>query len=125
MEAYKNEVIKCFGTTDAYKEFESKIKEYSKADFAESAEGLNSIFKKFADCKAEGCDADSDNAQILVKELKSFITNNFYTCTDEILKSLGVMYTADERFKKNIDKHGSDTAEFVSKAIDFYCKGLN
>jgi hypothetical protein len=32
------------------------------------------------------------------------------------------MYVADERFKKNIDKYGEGTAEFVSKAIAIYCK---
>ncbi|MBR2724550.1 MAG: TipAS antibiotic-recognition domain-containing protein [Ruminococcus sp.] len=53
-------------------------------------------------------------------ELKDFITQNFYTCTDEILKGLGAMYAADVRFKNNIDKHGSGTAEFISKAIEIY-----
>ena len=31
------------------------------------------------------------------------------------------MYVADERFKKNIDKHVDGTAEFVREAIGFYC----
>jgi hypothetical protein len=30
------------------------------------------------------------------------------------------MYVADERFCKNIDKHGEGTAEFVSEAIEKY-----
>jgi len=33
-----------------------------------------------------------------------------------------MMYVGDERFKANIDKCGEGTAEFVSKAIEFYCK---
>ena len=63
---------------------------------------------------------DSAEAQMLVKELQNFITQNFYTCTDEILRGLGVMYTADERFKENIDKNGDGVAEFVSSAIGSY-----
>ena len=35
---------------------------------------------------------------------------------------LGQMYVMDERFKNNIDKNAEGTAEFVSKAIDVYCK---
>ena len=35
---------------------------------------------------------------------------------------LGQMYTADERFKRNIDKHADGTAEFAAKAIACYCK---
>ena len=32
------------------------------------------------------------------------------------------MYVGDERFKKNIDKHAEGTAEFISKAIEVYCR---
>jgi len=40
---------------------------------------------------------------------------------DEILAGLGQMYVADERFTKNIDKHGEGTAEYVSACIKSYC----
>lgn len=55
--------------------------------------------------------------------LQSFITENFYTCTDEILMGLGEMYVSDERFKQNIDSAGGEgTAEFVKQAIFCYCE---
>ena len=65
----------------------------------------------------------SSEAQALVKKLQEHITTYYYTCTDEILSGLGKMYVGDERFKKNIDKHGEGTAEFVSLAIEIYCRG--
>ena len=37
------------------------------------------------------------------------------------LAGLGKMYITDERFKKNIDKYGEETAEFVAEAIALYC----
>ena len=46
-------------------------------------------------------------------------TENYYLCTNEILAGLGQRYVADERFKKNIDKHADGTAEFINKAIEF------
>lgn len=122
MDNYKAEVIRKWGNTEACKEYEQRCEN---TDFKKAEEDLKEVFRKFAECKAEGNTPDSDEAQNLVKGLQSFITNNFYTCTDEILKGLGVMYTADERFKENIDNHGSGTAEFVSKAIEIYCKGLS
>ena len=85
-------------------------------------DGLMSIFNKFACCKQSGNNADSDDAQALVKELQNYITENYYTCTNEILAGLGQMYVADERFKTNIDKYGSGTAEFASQAIEIYVK---
>ena len=39
------------------------------------------------------------------------------------LAGLGKMYVADEQFKKNIDKYGEGTAEFVADAIAKYCYG--
>ena len=34
-------------------------------------------------------------------------------------------YINDERFTKNIDQNGKGTAQFMSKAIDYYCKGVS
>lgn len=121
MDKYKNEVKARFGGTDAYKEFERKTSGYTEAHYADSAEGLKGIFERFAECKAMGNTPDSTEAQTLTKELQDFITQNFYTCTDEVLKGLGLMYTHDHRFKENIDMHGSGTAEFISLAIEIYC----
>lgn len=54
--------------------------------------------------------------------LQKFITDNYYVCTNEILKGLSQMYVNDERMKHNIDKAGgSGTAEFVKQAILIYC----
>ena len=82
-----------------------------------------SIFSEFAALKNSGVTADSAEAQALVAGLQAHITDNYYTCTDEILAGLGKMYACDERFKNNIDKNGAGTANFVSCAIQIYCKG--
>ena len=80
------------------------------------------VFAEFAVCKNSGASADSAEAQTLVAGLQEHITENYYTCTKEILSGLGQMYVLDERFRNNIDKHGDGTAEFSSKAIKIYCK---
>ena len=80
------------------------------------------IFAEFAACKANGVSAASVEAQALVAKLQTHITENYYTCTDEILAGLGKMYVSDERFTKNIDKYGDGTAEFASEAIASYCE---
>ena len=53
-------------------------------------------------------------------KIQTHITANYYTCTDEILAGLGKMYACDERFKKNIDKYGDGTAEYVTEGIRIY-----
>ena len=114
---YKNEVRERYGNTDAYREHEQKTKNYPKEKWADANEGMMAIFAEFAACKQSGADADSAKAQMLVAKLQAHITENYYTCTDEILAGLGKMYIADERFKKNIDKYGEGTAEFAAEAI--------
>ena len=117
MNDYKTEARSRWGATDAYHEHEQKTKNYTKEKWAEANDGLMAIFVEFAACKNSGASADSAEAQALVAKLQTHITANYYTCTDEILAGLGKMYVADERFKKNINKYGEGTAEFVAEAI--------
>ena len=116
---YSTEACSLWGNTAAYSEYEQKTKNYTKEKWAAN-DGLMAIFAEFAACKQNGAEADSDEAQALVAKLQAHITENYYTCTDEILAGLGKMYVADERFKKNIDKYGEGTAQFASEAIAIF-----
>ena len=118
--SYNNEVKERWGNTEAYAEFSEKTKEYSKERFADINTGLEYIFRDFAELMKSGTEPDSVDAQTLVKKLQDYITENYYTCTDEILAGLGQMYVTDERFKKNIDRHADGTSEFISEAIKEY-----
>ena len=121
MKNYETEARSRWGNTDAYREHEQKTKNYTKEKWAEATDGLMAIFAEFAVCKQSRAKANSDEAQALVAKLQAHITENYYTCTDEILAGLGKMYVADERFKKNIDKYVEGTAEFVAEAINLFC----
>ena len=122
MKKYETEAQERWGDTSAYREHEQKTKNYTKEKWAEANDGMMAIFAELATCKDGGASADSAEAQALVAKLQAHITDNYYTCTDEILAGLGKMYIADERFKKNIDKYGDGTAEFASAAIEVYCR---
>ena len=117
---FNEEVKERWGNTEAYAEFSEKTKDYSKERFADINTRLEYIFRDFAELMQSGAEPDSSDAQALVKKLQDYITENYYTCTDEILKGLGQIYVADERFKSNIDKYADGTAEYVSKAITAY-----
>lgn len=119
---YESEAKERWGKTEAYKEHTEKTKDYSKDKWQSVTDGLDSIFGEFAECVKDGNAPDSEAAKALTEKLQKHITDNFYTCTNEILSGLGQMYVCDERFTQNIDKHGVGTAEFVNKAIIEYCK---
>ena len=120
MKNYETEARSRWSATDAYREHEQKTKNYTKEKWAEANDGLMAIFAEFADCNNSGVSADSAEVQALVAKLQAHITENYYTCTDEILSGLGKMYVADERFKNNIDKYGEGTAEFAAEGIRIY-----
>jgi len=122
MNNYDLEVKQRWGKTDAYKEHAEKTANYTKDKWQDVGDRLMTVFAKFAECMKDGNTAGSDEAQALVKELQNYITENYYTCTNEILAGLGQMYVADERFRNNIDKHTPGTAAFVSQAIAAYCE---
>ena len=117
---YSAEAQERWSNTNAYREHEQKTRNYTKEKWAEANDGLMAIFAEFAECKESGASVDSAEAQALVAKLQAHITENYYSCTDEILAGLGKMYVADERFKKNIDKHGDGTAEFAAEGIKTY-----
>ena len=119
---YADEVKQRWGNTDAYKESEQKTAGYTADKRNEVNAGLNAVLAEFAAALKDGATPESEIAQSLVQKLQQYITNNFYTCTGEILAGLGQMYVADERFKSNIDQNGEGAAEFISEAIKIYCK---
>lgn len=113
IDKYANEAKQKWGNTASYKEYEQKH-----SDSFNEIDKLMHIFEEVG--KIKHLSPNSHEAQILVKRLQKFITDNYYTCTDEILKNLGQMYVCDERFKNNIDKAGGKgTAEFIAKSIEY------
>ena len=118
---YEYEARERWGNTDAYREHEKKTKNYTKEKWAEASDGLMAIFAELAALKNDGFATNTPKVQSLVVKLQEYITQNYYTCTGEILAGLGQMYVADDRFKKNIYKSGEGTAEFVAEAIGLFC----
>lgn len=118
---YKDEAKKLWGETDAFKESEKKVSQRTDSENADVNYGLMQIFARFG--KIKDLAPSSEEAKAMVDELKKYISDNYYNCTNEILAGLGQMYVGDSRFSANIDRQGgSGTAQFVSQAIIAYIK---
>lgn len=115
---YADEARARWGDTAAYKESEKRTAQYGKADWQNIQSGMEALFAQFAAVRE--LDPADERVQQLVKDWQQYITDHFYACTDEILAGLGQMYTADERFKANIDRCGEGTAACMSRAIAHY-----
>lgn len=119
-EKYAKEAKEKWGSTAAYKESVRRTADYSKEKQKEVDSGMEALMKEFADCMKGGARPSDSEAQALVKKWQSFISENFYECTNDILAGLGEMYSADERFAENIDRFGKGTAKFMTEAIGVY-----
>ena len=120
MAEYSDEVRQRWGSTDAYKEGIQRTEAYTEDNWDKAYNKMDEVLCGFAELKRRGIDADDEPAKIQVRKLQKCITDNYYTCTKEILLALGQMYVEDERFKLNIDKHGEGTAEYISGCIERY-----
>ncbi|MGN0352462.1 MAG: MerR family transcriptional regulator [Roseburia sp.] len=121
IDEYAAEAKASWGTTPEYHEYEEKAKNRTPEQQKAINIQMMNLFAEFGKIRDEN--PASENAQCLVKELQEFITKHFYTCSNEILASLGEMYAGGGEFTTNIDKAGGiGTAEFAHKAIEIYCK---
>lgn len=116
---YAKEVKERWGTSKAYEESEKKTSSYNKEKWGDINQETSEIFKGFAELR--NSDPGSEEVQELVRRWQKYITDNFYTCTNEILSGLGLMYVEDERFKENLDKNGEGTAKLMAEEIKIYC----
>ena len=117
---YYAEAREKWGNTSEYKEYEAKSKNRTKQEFEDINDRFMNIFSEIG--KLKDLSVEDEKVQGKIKELQQFISDNYYTCTNEILYSLGQMYVNDERFKKNIDNAGGEgTAKFVCEDISVYC----
>lgn len=121
IEEYAENAKELWGNTDEFKEFKKNQKNRSDEETKMINQQLMMIFAEFGKIKSEKY--NSEVAQVLVKKLQKFISDNFYKCSNEILSGLGKMYAGGGDFTKNIDEFaGEGTAVFVNKAIEYYCK---
>ncbi len=123
MDEYAERAKESWGQTPEYREFEEKSKDRTKEDERKLWAGLMEIFTEFGSMK--GSSPSGSAAQRLVKKLQDYITEHFYTCSDEILTALGSMYDGGGEMTENIDHAGGEgTAEFAAQAIKVYCSIL-
>lgn len=120
LDEYSRQAKELYGNTPEYKEFEEKQKGRNKEEENLLADRFMLLFKEAGEMK--DTDPASPAAQDLVKRIRDYITENMYTCSDQILRGLGKMYSAGGDFTKNIDSYGGEgTAAFVDRAIRIYC----
>ncbi len=117
IDEYAAQAKATWGKTEAYREYEKKSRGRTKEDELRLGEQMMDIFAAFGTIRDS--DPSEPAALELVGKLKAHITENYYTCTDKILLSLGKMYAGGGDIASSIDQVGGEgTAVFAYKAIE-------
>ena len=122
LDAYKAAAKEQWGSTPGWAEYEAKSAGRTSAEEANMGEGLMALFVPFGEMVAVGADPASVEAKAQAALIQDFISEHFYTCTDEIFAQLGRAYGAGGEFTANINAvAGEGAAEFAAKAVEAYC----
>ena len=120
LDEYAAQARASWGATPEYREFEAKTKDRTPAETQELSGRMMQIFAQLG--AVRHTDPAGEEAQRLVRTLQAFITEHFYTCSDQVLCGLGQLYAAGGEMTDNIDRAGGEgTALFTSQAIRAYC----
>ena len=121
IDEYQAQAETLYGKTEAWQEYTQKAKNRTKEQNKNINDKVMDFFVELG--KIKHLSPDSMEAQTWVKELQTFFTENFYTCTPQILKGLGEMYAGGGSMTENIDAAGGKgTGAFALEAIKIYCK---
>ena len=120
IDEYARQAKASWGQTAEYREYERKSAGRTAEQERAIAAGLMGIIAEFGKLLDE--DPAGSAAQAQVAKLQGFITEHLYTCSDEILRSLGRMYAGGGAMTEGIDRAGGPgTAEFAYRAIEAHC----
>ena len=117
---YEEEVIQRWGDTDKYKQSTKRWSNYSKSQKEAIKTEMGNITKRMIGTDPEG-KPDDPEIQLAVKDYFDFLNKNFYTCDVEFLRELADMWAVDERFAINYERVRAGGAEFVRKAVHYFC----
>ncbi len=120
LEEYARKAKAEWGKTPEYREYEQKAAGRTEEETNDINRRMLDIFAEIG--KEKGTDPASEKVQALIRKLQAFITEHFYTCSDEILFGLGQMYAAGGEMTGSIDRVGGEgTGAFTNEAIRIYC----
>jgi hypothetical protein len=118
VEQYRAEVKQKWGEK-TLQDSEARVQKMGKEKFAALQAESDTIYRTIAANMAKG--AESKIVQAEVAKWRQWL-ENFSHYPDEAVLGLGRAYSEDPRFAKTFRKYHQDLPEFLTKAIEYYCK---
>jgi DNA-binding transcriptional MerR regulator len=117
IEQYKEEVRKKYDPK-LVAQSEERTKHWTKKDYEDIGQKQSTIALEMA----KRMDFGVEDAQVQKLIAQHYaLTNLFYDCTFEVYRGLGKLYVEDRRFTDFYDKYKKGLAQFMQKAMNYYC----
>ena len=123
-EKYRSEVLKRWGDTESFKEYEKAFLSQSREKQEDQLKKFHLVSKDTFERLAQFQNQSPacQEVQQIVGEWQRYISESFYKCDNQMLLYLGQLYIGDERFSNYINKFGNgNLAAFFSEAINIFC----
>ncbi len=119
-EEYAAEAEERWGETDAWKQSQQRVSQFSKQDWIAIKTEGDALLADLAQAKRDGVAPGSAQANALAARHRASIAR-FYDCGDEMQRNLVEMYLADERFTRYYDDVEPGLAQFLRDIVVASC----
>jgi DNA-binding transcriptional MerR regulator len=117
MNQYTEEARERWGSTDAFKQSQERVKKFTKDDWKRIGEESDRILKGMVAHMQEG-PANAAVQTLIAEHYHSL--RHFYEPNLQIYRGLAEMYAADPRFAANYEKYATGLAVFMRDAMLYY-----
>jgi hypothetical protein len=114
---YAAEAKDRWGQTEAYKQSQSRLANYSKGDIAKAQAAMQEATNIVLEAMTQGLAPNSEMAMAGAEAHRQAITDYWYDCNFEIHKGLATMYLADPRFTSHYESQKAGLAKYIHDAI--------
>jgi len=115
-EEYAAEAEQRWGTTDAWKQSQSRTATLSEDDWQHVKAETDALEAAFAQAMAAGAPVDSARAGELAERHRASIAR-FYDCSHSTHRNLAEMYVADERYRQHYEDAAPGLAQYTRDVI--------
>jgi DNA-binding transcriptional MerR regulator len=115
-EGYAAEAQERWGETEAWKQSEQRVSQFSKQDWIAIKTEGDALLDALAKAKRNGVRPGSVEGNELAARHRASI-ERFYDCDDEMHRTLVAMYLADERFTRYYDDVEPGLAQYVHDIV--------
>ena len=114
---YDEEAQARWGETAAYAQSAQRTKDYGESEWTAIKDELDNILSEAAAAMSADTPADSRRALTIAERHRLHICRWFYDLPPRAHVNLAGMWESDDRFRRNIDKHGEGLTRWLVAAV--------